>query len=103
MSVLRKQRQKIGEQNGLSQLDPLGMASLVVDLRITQIVNGVFGVHAMLPHGAIQRRRYAFIDGLVNNHFQAGWTRTFLSLIEISSSSSSVMICASGKLKRSAA
>ena len=43
----------LGEQHGLKRLDALAMASLVVDLRITQIVNGVRGVHALLPHGAI--------------------------------------------------
>jgi acetamidase/formamidase len=32
----------------------LALASLIVDLRITQVVNGVRGVHAVLPHGAIQ-------------------------------------------------
>lgn len=32
----------------------LALASVVVDLRITQIVNGVRGVHAFLPHGAIR-------------------------------------------------
>ena len=32
----------------------LALASLVVDLRITQVVNGVRGVHAVLPHGAIR-------------------------------------------------
>lgn len=31
----------------------LALASLVVDLRISQIVNGVRGVHAILPHDAI--------------------------------------------------
>ncbi|UOQ46864.1 acetamidase/formamidase family protein [Gracilibacillus caseinilyticus] len=31
------------------------LASIVVDLRITQIVNGVKGVHAVLPHEAIQK------------------------------------------------
>jgi acetamidase/formamidase len=31
----------------------LALASVVVDLRVTQIVNGVQGVHAVLPHGAI--------------------------------------------------
>jgi acetamidase/formamidase len=31
----------------------LSLASLVVDLRITQVVNGVRGVHAVLPPGAI--------------------------------------------------
>jgi len=30
----------------------VGLASLLVDLRITQIVNGVRGVHAVLPHSA---------------------------------------------------
>ena len=34
--------------------DALALASLVVDLRITQIANGVNGVHAVLPHGAIR-------------------------------------------------
>lgn len=41
----------------LTRAEALGLASLVVDLRITQIVNGVQGVHAVLPHGAIQRAR----------------------------------------------
>jgi len=30
------------------------LARMVVDLRITQIANRVFGVHAVLPHGAIR-------------------------------------------------
>ena len=37
----------------LAVLLALALASLVVDLRITQVVNGVRGVHALLPHGAI--------------------------------------------------
>lgn len=44
----------MGEQYGLQRTDALAMASLVVDLRITQIVNDVRGVHAVLPHGAIR-------------------------------------------------
>lgn len=32
----------------------LALASTVVDLRITQVVNGVKGVHAVLAHGAIR-------------------------------------------------
>lgn len=32
----------------------LALASVTVDLRVTQIVNGVRGVHAVLPHGAIR-------------------------------------------------
>lgn len=31
----------------------ISLASVVVDLRITQIVNGVEGVHAVLPHDAV--------------------------------------------------
>ena len=38
----------------LSRLDAIALASLVVDLHVTQIVNQVCGVHAMLPHGAIR-------------------------------------------------
>jgi acetamidase/formamidase len=37
----------------LSTKSALALASLVVDLRITQVVNGVRGVHAFLPHDAI--------------------------------------------------
>jgi acetamidase/formamidase len=44
----------MGEQFSLERADALALASLVVDLRITQIVNGVKGVHAVLPHGAVQ-------------------------------------------------
>jgi acetamidase/formamidase len=43
----------MGEEHRLSPKTALGLASLVVDLRITQVVNGVRGVHAVLPHGAI--------------------------------------------------
>ena len=38
----------------LSHLDAVALASIVVDLRITQIANGVLGVHALLPYGAIR-------------------------------------------------
>ena len=44
----------IGEQYQLSRPRALALASLLVDLRVTQIVNSVLGVHAVLPHGAIQ-------------------------------------------------
>ena len=39
---------------GLRRKDALALASVVVDLRITQVVNGVCGVHAVLPHGAVR-------------------------------------------------
>lgn len=41
------------ELHGLNRDDALALASLVVDLRVTQIVNGTMGVHALLPHGAL--------------------------------------------------
>ena len=37
----------------VERLEALALASLVVDLRVTQIVNGVRGVHAVWPHGVI--------------------------------------------------
>jgi acetamidase/formamidase len=44
----------LGEQYGVKRHEALALASLVVDLRVTQIVNGVSGVHALLPLGAIK-------------------------------------------------
>jgi acetamidase/formamidase len=42
------------ELYGVERQQAFGLASLVVDLRITQIVNGVRGVHAVLPFGALR-------------------------------------------------
>lgn len=39
---------------GVEPEDALGLASVVVDLRITQVVNGVKGVHAVLRHDAFR-------------------------------------------------
>lgn len=44
----------MGEQYQLTRHQSLALASLIVDLRVTQIANRVLGVHALLPHGAIQ-------------------------------------------------
>lgn len=44
----------MGREHGLERLDALALASLVVDLRVTQLVNGVCGVHATLPHDALR-------------------------------------------------
>jgi acetamidase/formamidase len=43
----------MGEQHGFGRQEAFGLASLVVDLRVTQIVNQRRGVHAVLPHGAL--------------------------------------------------
>ncbi len=40
--------------HGLERVDALALASVTVDFRITQVVNRVKGVHAVLPHGAIR-------------------------------------------------
>jgi acetamidase/formamidase len=44
----------IQEMLAVGRTDALALASVTVDLRITQIVNGIRGVHAVLPHGAIR-------------------------------------------------
>ena len=44
----------MGEQHALERKEALALASLVVDLRITQTANGVQGVHAVLPHGSLE-------------------------------------------------
>ena len=41
---------------GVERKVALGLASVVVDLRVTQIVNQVVGVHAVLPKDALGRR-----------------------------------------------
>jgi acetamidase/formamidase len=44
----------LGERFQIERKEALALASVAVDLRVTQVVNGVFGVHALLPHGAIR-------------------------------------------------
>jgi acetamidase/formamidase len=41
-------------EHGLERRDALALASVVVDLRVTQIVNGVKGVHAVLADNALR-------------------------------------------------
>ncbi len=43
----------LDEHCGLPWLDGYRLASLAVDLRITQVVNRVVGVHAVLPHSVL--------------------------------------------------
>jgi acetamidase/formamidase len=44
----------MGREHGLDRKDALALASVVVDLRVTQVVNGVKGVHAVLRHDAFR-------------------------------------------------
>jgi len=46
--------QLMSRELSLGQHDALALASVVVDLRVTQVVNGVKGVHAVLRHDAIR-------------------------------------------------
>lgn len=40
--------------HGIGRSDALALASVVVSLRVTQVVNRVVGVHAVLPDGAVR-------------------------------------------------
>ena len=39
-------------EHGLARSDAVALASVVVDLRVTQVVNGSLGVHAVLRDDA---------------------------------------------------
>ena len=43
----------MGRELGLERREALALASVVVDLRVTQLVNGSRGVHARLAHTAV--------------------------------------------------
>ena len=47
--ALRETIAFLGELRGMGRDDAYTLCSLAVDLRVTQIVNGVKGIHAMLP------------------------------------------------------
>ncbi|MGV2965326.1 hypothetical protein [Paenibacillus sp. AGC30] len=44
----------MGELYGIDRVEAIALGSAVIDLRITQIVNGVKGVYAVLPHDAFK-------------------------------------------------
>jgi acetamidase/formamidase len=44
----------MAREHGLERREALALASVVVDLRVTQMVNGVRGIHARLAHGALR-------------------------------------------------
>jgi acetamidase/formamidase len=46
--------QLMAHEHGLERREALALASLIVDLRVTQMVNGVQGVHARLAHDALR-------------------------------------------------
>jgi acetamidase/formamidase len=40
---------KLELMRGLKREEAMALASIVVDLRVTQVVNGILGVHAIVP------------------------------------------------------
>ncbi|MCU1614361.1 MAG: Acetamidase/Formamidase [Frankiales bacterium] len=44
----------LGALHGVGRADALALAGVVADLRITQVANQTFGVHAVLPPGAVR-------------------------------------------------
>ena len=44
----------LGALHGVPRSDAMALAGVVVDLRVTQVANQVFGVHAVLPPGAVR-------------------------------------------------
>lgn len=47
----------LGELLGVDRPQALALASVEAQLRVTQLVNGVKGIHAILPHDAVERLR----------------------------------------------
>ena len=47
----------MADRHGLGRKTALALASLVVSLRVTQMVNQAQGVHALLPHGVLEAAR----------------------------------------------
>ena len=54
MTALNAMLDLLQEQFQISRNDAFSLASVVVDLRITQIVNTTKGVHAVLPNGSVE-------------------------------------------------
>ena len=47
----------MGREHGVARAEALALASLVVDVRVTQMVNETQGLHAVLPHDALRFTR----------------------------------------------
>ena len=39
------------DEKGLSRVDAYALASIAIDFEVTQVVDGVKGIHAMIPKG----------------------------------------------------
>lgn len=60
--ALEEMVQLIMEQYQVGRKEALAFTSLGVDQRVTQIVNGVRGIHAVLPHGRIRKIASCIFD-----------------------------------------
>jgi acetamidase/formamidase len=45
----------LSEEKGLTRVDAYALASIAVDFEVTQVVDGVKGIHAMIPKGIFKR------------------------------------------------
>jgi acetamidase/formamidase len=52
--ALDRMLELMGREHGLERREALALASVVVDLRVTQLVNGARGIHARLAHDAVR-------------------------------------------------
>jgi acetamidase/formamidase len=54
MQAVEQMLRMLEREHGVVGRDAVALATVAVDLRVTQIVNPRLGVHAMLPHDAIR-------------------------------------------------
>lgn len=52
--ALDRMLDRLAERYGITRPDALALASAAVEMRITQVVNGTKGVHALLPHDVVE-------------------------------------------------
>lgn len=54
LDAVNSMAELLSHLHGLDRLKALGLCSVAVDFHVTQVVNGVVGVHGVLPHGKIR-------------------------------------------------
>lgn len=62
VEALNRMLDFLKEHHGLDHKEALAIASVAVDVRITQLVNGTVGAHAVLPHGVVENSSRASTD-----------------------------------------
>ena len=69
-TALRQMINLIGERMGLGREDAYMFCSLAVDMRVTQLVDGNKGIHAMLPKRYVNGRVLCELES--NRRIEAG-------------------------------